>query len=255
MERFGYETTKTGFSIGTSFEQFEDIYFSPSFSNYLETLKTSSAASDAKQKQKGDYFDSNFNYGLTLNRLNQNFQPSSGFISSFNQTIPIYSDDYSIENRYNFAKYYSPNENAIISLKFLAHSVTSLAGDDVRISKRIYIPNKRLKGFESGKIGPKDGADYIGGNYATAFNFTTTMPNLLNELENIDFSLFFDAGNVWGVDYNSSIDENSKIRSSAGLAVDWFTPIGPLSFSVAQAITKADTDKTETFRFDIGTTF
>ncbi len=255
MERFGYETTKTGFSIGTSFEQFEDIYFSPSFSNYLETLKTSSAASDAKQKQKGDYFDSNFNYGLTLNRLNQNFQPSSGFISSFNQTIPIYSDDYSIENRYNFAKYYSPNENAIISLKFLAHSVTSLAGDDVRISKRIYIPNKRLKGFESGKIGPKDGADYIGGNYATAFNFTTTMPNLLNELENIDFSLFFDAGNVWGVDYNSSIDENSKIRSSAGLAVDWFTPIGPLSFSFAQAITKADTDKTETFRFDIGTTF
>ena len=255
MERFGYETTKTGFSIGTSFEQFEDIYFSPSFSNYLETLKTSSAASDAKQKQKGDYFDSNFNYGLTLNRLNQNFQPSSGFISSFNQTIPIYSDDYSIENRYNFAKYYSPNENAIISLKFLAHSVTSLAGDDVRISKRIYIPNKRLKGFESGKIGPKDGADYIGGNYATAFNFTTTMPNLLKELENIDFSLFFDAGNVWGVDYNSSIDENSKIRSSAGLAVDWFTPIGPLSFSFAQAITKADTDKTETFRFDIGTTF
>ena len=56
MSKFGYKTTKTGFSIGTSFEQYENIYFSPSFSNYLETLKTSSSASDAKKKTKGWLF-------------------------------------------------------------------------------------------------------------------------------------------------------------------------------------------------------
>ena len=112
-----------------------------------------------------------------------------------------------------------------------------------------------MKGFEAGKIGPKDGADYIGGNYATSLNFTTTLPRLFTNLENFDFSLFFDAGNVWGVDYSDLISENGKIRSSTGLAVDWFTPIGPLSFSISQPITKADTDKTETIRLDIGTTF
>ncbi len=255
MDKFGYKTTKTGFSLGTSFEQYADVYFSPTFNNYLETLKTSSAASDAKKKQKGDYFDSTFSYGLTLNKLNQNFQPSSGFINSFYQTIPIYSDDYSIENEYSFAKYYSPNENAIVSIKFLANSINSLAGDDVRISKRLFLPNKRLRGFEYGKIGPKDGADYIGGNYATALNFTTTLPGLFTNLENFDFSLFVDAGNVWGVDYSDIISDNSKIRSSTGLAVDWFTPIGPLSFSFSKPITKADTDKTESLRLDIGTTF
>ena len=100
-----------------------------------------------------------------------------------------------------------------------------------------------------------DGSDYIGGNYATALNFATTLPGLLSDLENIDFSFFVDAGNVWGVDYNDALDDSSKIRSSTGLAVDWLTPIGPLSFSFAKAITKADSDKTETFRFDIGTTF
>ena len=255
MNKFGYKTNKTGFSIGTSFEQYENIYFSPSFSNYLETLKTSSSASDAKKKQKGDYFDSNFSYRLTLNKLNQNWQPSSGYKTSFRQTLPIYSDDFSIVNSFDYAKYYSPNENSIFSFKFLANSVNSLAGDDVRISKRLYLPSKRLKGFEYGKIGPKDGADFVGGNYSTALNFTTTLPGLLSNLENIDFSLFFDAGNVWGVDYNDSIDDNSKIRSSTGLAVDWLTPIGPLSFSFAKPITKASTDITETFRFDIGTTF
>ncbi len=255
MSKFGYKTTKTGFSVGTIFEQYEDIYFSPSISNYLETLKTSSTASDAKKKQKGDYFDSSFNYGLSLNKLNQNFQPSAGFKSTFYQSLPLYSDDLSIQNKYNFSKYYSPNENAILSFNFLVQSVNSLSGDDVRISKRIYLPSKRLKGFEFGKIGPKDGQDYIGGNYATALNFATTLPGIFKDLETIDFSFFVDAGNVWGVDYSDTIDDNSKIRTSSGLAVDWLTPIGPLSFSFAKPITKADTDKTETFRFDIGTTF
>ena len=255
MSKFGWKSTKTGFSFGTVFEQYDDIYFSPSISNYLETLKTSSSASDAKKKQKGDYFDSNFNYGLSLNKLNQNFQPSSGFKSTFYQSLPIYSDDLSVENKYEIAKYYSPNENAILSFRFLAQSVNSISGEDVRISKRIYLPSKRLKGFEFGKIGPKDGQDFIGGNYATAFNFATTLPGLFKDLESIDFSFFVDAGNVWGVDYSDTISDNSKIRSSSGLAVDWLTPIGPLSFSFAKPITKADSDRTETFRFDIGTTF
>ena len=57
------------------------------------------------------------------NKLNRNYQPSSGFLSKFSQTIPIYSDDYSIENKYTFAKFYSPNDNAIISLRFLANSI------------------------------------------------------------------------------------------------------------------------------------
>ena len=65
---------------------------------------------------------------------------------------------------------------------------------------------------------------------------------------------FFDSANLYGVDYDSSLDSN-KIRSSTGLAIDWFTPIGPLSFSFAAPLTKADSDTTETFRFKIGTTF
>ena len=77
---------------------------------------------------------------------------------------------------------------------------------------------------------------------------------MFSDLQNLDFNLFLDTANVWGVDYDSSLD-NSKIRSSTGLAVDWLTPIGPLSFSFAIPLTKADSDKTEGFRFDIGTSF
>ncbi len=255
MSKFGYKTSKTGFDIGTSFEQYDDIYFSPSIESYLETLKTSSSASESMKKQKGDYFDTSFNYGLTLNKLNQSFQPSSGYSTSFYQSIPLYAEDWSFNNQIKYSKYYSPNEAAIISFSFLAASINSLSGDDVRISKRIHLPSRRMRGFEAGKIGPVDGADFIGGNYASALNLATTLPGLLSELEDVDFSLFFDAGNVWGVDYSDSISSNSKIRSSTGLGIDWLTPIGPLSFSFSKAISKADSDVEETFRFNLGTSF
>ena len=116
-----------------------------------------------------------------------------------------------------------------------------------------YIYHK-LRGFEAGKIGPKDSGDYIGGNHTVVVNASTTLPKFGANLQNVDFQLFLDAANVWGVDYDSSLDD-SKIRSSTGLAVDWFTPIGPLTFSLAQPISKSDSDRTETFRFNIGTSF
>ena len=123
------------------------------------------------------------------------------------------------------------------------------------MSERIFLPSKRLRGFERGKIGPKDGNDFIGGNYATALNFSSTIPQLLENSQNIDFLFFVDAANLWGVDYDSSLDSNKKIRSSLGLGIDWLTPIGPMSFTFAETISKADTDIAESFSFNIGTTF
>ena len=61
---------------------------------------------------------------------------------------------------------------------------------------------------------------------------------------------------MWGVDYNDTLNnKSSTVRSSAGLAIDLITPIGPLNFIFAKPITKASSDKTEFFRFDLGTTF
>ena len=107
----------------------------------------------------------------------------------------------------------------------------------------------------SGGVGPKDGNDFIGGNYATAVNIQTSLPQLLPNIQNMDVSMFLDAGNVWGVDYDSSLDDTNKIRSSIGVATNMYTPIGPLSFVLAQNLSKADSDQTQSFNFQIGTSF
>ena len=136
----------------------------------------------------------------------------------------------------------------------MLRSSNSISGDDIKLSERLYIPGKRLRGFEAGKVGPKDGSDFIGGNFLTSINATTTIPMFLENLQTVDIVAFADVANIWGVDYDSSLDKGG-IRSSVGIGLDWLTPVGPLTFSLAHPITKESTDIEETFRFNIGTTF
>ncbi len=250
---YGYETGKTGVSLGSAWEQYDDVVFSPKIRSFYEKLDTNQSATANLKKQEGEYFDTSFAYGLDLDKRNQRFQTSSGYRSRFNQSIPLISEDTAFFNSYEFTTF-NQISDMVTRLSIQGSAINAIGDEDVRISKRLYIPSKKLRGFESGKIGPKDSGDYIGGNYTAVLNASTTLPEFGANLETIDFQIFFDAANVWGVDYDSSLD-NSHLRSSVGLSIDWFTIVGPLNFSVAQPISKADTDKTETVRFNIGTTF
>jgi len=250
----GYENTITNFTLGTGFEYKQDLFFTPLLVLEAEELKTDSTASAALKKQDGNYNNIELDYSFLYDKRNQSFRPTDGYFSNFNQTLPLLSNDYSLSNTYNFKTYHKLSENTVSNFSFYIASINSLDGSDVRVSERIYLSSRRLRGFEPGKVGPKDNLDFIGGNYASAMSVSTTLPNMLPELESVDFNIFLDAGNIWEVDYDNSLD-NSKIRSSTGLSIDWLTPIGPLNFVFAQPITKASTDVEQSFRFELGTTF
>ena len=145
--------------------------------------------------------------------------------------------------------------NAIGAIKFFASAINGLNDKDVRLSKRLALSNSRLRGFESGKVGPKDSEDYVGGNYAMTTNFEVSLPNLLPESTKTDVGLFLDFGNLWHIDYDDSLDDANKIRSSAGVNTSWMSPLGPMTFILAQNLSKASTDVTESFNFRLGTTF
>ena len=250
----GYKNTVSNFTLGTGFEYKQDLFFNPLLLIEFEDLETNSNASTTLKKQDGNYSNLKLDYNFFYDKRNQSFRPSEGFYSNFSQNIPILSNSYSIYNKYDFKVYKKLSENMIGSFSYHLSAINSLDDGDVRISERLNLSSKKLRGFKKGKVGPKDNNDYIGGNYATAMTASTTLPDFLPDLDSVDFSLFIDAGNIWGVDYDSSLD-NSKLRSSTGLSIDWLTPIGPLNFIFSQPITKSPTDVEETFRFDIGTTF
>ena len=254
---YGYKVKETGFSLGTRYEQYENLFFSPEISMSIEDLKTNSTASSQLKKQEGTYEDFYFNYGLSYDLRDSTYRPTSGNQTTFYQELPVISGNNELSNTLIYTQYknLNPSADMIGKVSLYLKAVNSLNDSDVRISKRNQVPYNRLRGFEKGKIGPVDNTDYIGGNYVTAINLTTNLPGILNTVENIDFLYFIDIANVWGVDYNSTINDSNTIRTSTGIGLDWLTPIGPLSFSLTQPLTKKSTDKTETFRFNLGTTF
>jgi len=254
LSSFGYKSKKIGGSVGTGFEFLEDVNLGIETSSFVEKIETDSSASARQKKQEGNYFDTYLNFKFDYDKRNQKFKTSEGFRSFYSLDMPILSENNTITNFYNYKIFSELYENNITSVGLSLKTANSITGDDIKLSERLYIPKRKLRGFTNGGVGPKDGDDYIGGNYYAVINFNSTLPQILPNSQNIDVATFLDIGNLWGVD-DSSLDESSEIRSSIGLGIDWFTPVGPMSFSFAQPITKSSTDSTETFRFNLGTTF
>ena len=251
----GYKTNKTGFGFGTSFEYQDDVIIGIGQDSFYEKIETNSSASTRQKAQAGNYWDTFLNIDLDYDKRNQKYKTSDGFRSFYAVNLPVVSENNSLTNTYIFSFFEELYQDNVTKLSFYAKSSTSLTNDDIKLSERIFLPSHRLRGFVSGGVGPKDGNDFIGGNYASSLNIQTSIPQLLPNIQNMDVSMFLDAGNVWGVDYDSSLSDTNKIRSSIGIGVDWFTLVGPLSVSFSHPISKVDTDRTETFKFNLGTTF
>jgi len=253
-QTFGYKTNRKGVSIGTNFEYLNDFYLGINNSNFYEVIETNSTASTQQQAQEGNYWDSFIKLNMDYDKRNQKFQTSSGFKSFYSLDLPIISDTNTIKNYYNYSHYFDFFEKNFSSISFHLQTANSLNNKNIKLSERVVIPSSRLRGFEAGRVGPKDGDDFIGGNYAYSINFTSNVPNVLEESQNLDFLIFADAADIWGVDYNSSI-KGDGIRSSIGVALDWMSPVGPMNFSLAYPVSKNTGDKTESFRFNLGTSF
>ena len=165
---YGYKTNKTGFEIGTRFEYLEDLNFGLSTSSFYENIETDSTASTRQKSQKGDYWDTFVKLDLNQDKRNQKFRTSDGYISNYSINIPVISDNNTLTNTYLYKVFGELYENNISSLSFYVQAANSITGDDIKLTERLSIPSRRLRGFERGKVGPKDGNDFIGGNYITA---------------------------------------------------------------------------------------
>ncbi|WP_315360597.1 outer membrane protein assembly factor BamA [Neisseria bacilliformis] len=140
-----------------------------------------------------------------------------------------------------------------------------------------------VRGYESGTLGPKvydvdgDKISY-GGNKMLSGTAELLFPFPgIKDSRSVRLSLFADAGSVWdGKTYNDSSSDplggrtvqnvygvgnshrstfKEELRYSAGAAVTWLSPLGPMKFSYAYPIKKKSTDEIQRFQFQLGTTF
>ena len=114
-----------------------------------------------------------------------------------------------------------------------------------------------VRGYKAGSLGPQDiYGNTIGGNERIVGQ-TELLWALPGMEKSVRLGVFFDIGQVWASGGTSAgvpgVDDS--LRYSAGLSAAWISPMGPLKVSYGYPINKQDTDKTEAFQFQLGTTF
>jgi outer membrane protein insertion porin family len=117
-----------------------------------------------------------------------------------------------------------------------------------------------VRGFKNGTLGPQDiNGDSLGGDTRVIANAELFFPLPgLKDDQSLRMSAFVDAGAAFGTgDHLERYQEFSfdDLRYSAGVALLWVSPLGPLKFSLAQPIVKNDGDREEVFQFTLGNVF
>ena len=254
----GYSNKSFGGKIGTGYEIYEDIFFRPNVSIQSDKLETESTASSLLRSRAGTTLTTAIGYGFSADFRDSRHNPSSGSLSYFDQNIATLISDVPAITTTVGTTYYKEliNEKYIGSAKVkISNSVSLDNSKDIKISDRLYATQSDLRGFEQRGVGPVDGGDHVGGNYLATLSLKSTFPNPIPDNFRANSYLFYDLGNVWGVDYSDIISGSSKIRSSTGVALDIVSPLGPISFTYAIPISKASTDKEQRFLFNIGSSF
>ena len=254
----GYTNKRVGTKLGTRYEVYDETYFKPTVALQYDSLVTSSSASILLKNRAGDYITTLVGYNFLIDKRDSKNKPTSGFILNFGQNLstPFFSDIPAIETGLGVTFFKEIVEDKSLgSVKLKLTNASGLDSKYVKLSDRQHASNIDIKGFETRGIGPVDGGDHVGGNNLATLSFKSTFPNPIPDNLRANSYIFYDLGNVWGVDYSDNISSNSKIRSSIGLGLDINSPLGPVSFVYGVPISKSSTDIVQKFTFNIGTSF
>jgi len=253
----GYQNKRIGDKIATKYEIYEDIYFRPNLLIQYDKLETSSTASSLLKSRSGNYTTTSIGYNFSADFRDSKSNPTSGNVSYFEQNIATLLSDIPTVQTSIGTTFYKEliNENFIGSLRARIDAAIGFDNKDIKLSDRSHGSVSVIRGFENRGIGPVDGGDHVGGNYLASLSLRSTFPNPIPENLRANTIIFFDAANVWGVDYSNNIADSNKIRTSVGVGLDIMSPFGPVSFSYAVPLSSLSTDKKQNFLFNIGSSF
>lgn len=231
--------------------------------------------------------------GLTLayNSLDSNINPKNGLFAELRPDVAGVGGDSRYLRVTGDARYYYEMFDDIVGIaRVQGGHISGFGGKDLRIVDHFFMGPNLVRGFAPSGIGPRDrngdsGSNALGGTTYFGGSLEVQFPifGLPREF-GLRGALFADAGSVFGYKGRTSFDLNGNgifegvggacsvnvarvqpecvdlldkktIRSSLGASLLWQSPLGPIRFDWAYALTKATGDRTQAFRFSGGTRF
>ena len=253
---FGYKATRygLGYSLNFNYNEFTKISSGISYENFKGHSSTDNSVT-AITDNILTFDNYTLKLGINYDTLNDIFYPTNGHQLNLSFLISpegISDNDYYkiILNNKNYFGFKNSNNFIFIDNNYgYAHSPNS----KIKTKDAFSLGGLNFKGFDYRGVGPLSNNIYLGGNQY----FTSTLGYgssfLFDDKDNINIKLFTTIGSIWDSDYASVSSAN--IRSSAGLAFDILTPVGPISFNYAVPLKKYQNDKTRSFTLSIGTSF
>jgi outer membrane protein insertion porin family len=252
-----YETEDLGFGLSSSFPISTDRYLELRYSLFTSKIKADSNATAYENALAGTDTVSSLGYTLSFDRRNSRYKPSNGFNLKLSQDLAgLGGDSYYYSNNFEFNYYKRLSKRFIGAYKLQGGNINGYNDKYSPLSSNFKLGGKKLRGFKSGKVGPRLGNSYTGGQY---YYLTSLETNIDLEIDAFDITTtaFIDVGSVWGLENPAygSIDDDHEARSSIGVNLNWDSAIGPISIIYANIIESSSNDTTDNLYFDIGYNF
>ncbi len=255
--------------------------------NFFFNCLTNGEASLALKESQGNTLTSEIGYTLSYNSIDNNKNPTSGFLGELRQDIAGLGGEKFIRTTADLRFYHEIYDQIVGVIHLQGGEIFGYGGNQLRIVDNFNLGPSLVRGFAPSGIGPRDVSDTqisqgnpLGGTTYFGASVETQFPiwGLPRDL-GLKGALFADAGTLFGYTGKTNFSPNgqctptlqpplftqgncialggdsTQIRSSVGVSLIWTSPLGPIRFDFAKAVTKNEFDQTQFFRFSGGTTF
>lgn len=273
----GFRQNSIGGAIRTAFPLTEYIVMNLSYGLSKDKVITSFfSQSPYIADNSGDFLTSSLSYGLSYNSLDDRQKPNRGqVLTLMQQYAGLGGNEKYLRTNANYQFYYPIYKRWVFNISLEGGHIQGI-GRDVRLNRRFFLGNPKIRGFKEAGIGPREHAAHfrelfsgfsLGGNtmYKSTAELFIPLGGGARDL-GIEASVYVDAGSVFNIDAEESLINSEGVlytllgdtmapRVSVGIGFSWASPFGPFRIDLAKAIRKQPSDESEFFQFNVGTRF
>jgi len=274
----GFRQNSIGTSIRTAFPLTEYITMSLSYGLSKDKVITSffSQSPYIALNNAGDFLTSAMSYGVSYNSLDDRRKPNKGQVLTLMQQFAgLGGNEKFLKTTGIYQFYYPIYKRWVFNVSLEGGHIQGL-DRDVRLNRRFFLGNPKIRGFKEAGIGPREHTEHfrdlfsgfsLGGNtmYKSTAELFIPLGGGARDL-GIEASIYVDAGAVFNIDAEESLlneegllytllGDTMSPRVSVGIGFSWASPFGPFRIDLAKGIRKQPSDETEFFQFNVGTRF